>query len=1020
MNEQRQQAYLQLIDELLSCPNGEEPGILQAHQDLLDADFLQTVEAVAEYFAQQGNENNAGWLRNLATQLRGALNLNMSILDLEAYGQFLLEVLQATADSKGDAQVVYPLLAANTDKLNDTFAKLLHRWATNKFAEAEPDTAASIAGLIVNSSNLIQQFPLGNTSRNMEIAITGYEIALTIVTRTVFRQAWARIQNDLGKAYSERIKGNTAENIEQAIAYYIAALEVRTRIDFSQDWARTQHNLGNAYSKRIKGDTAENIEQAIAHYIAALEFRTRIDFSQDWAETQNSLGVAYSKKIKGNTSENIEQAIAHYMAALQVRNHTANPGQEWADTQNNLGAAYSNRIKGDPSKNIEQAITAYSLALKVRIRTTFPNDWAGTQNNLGNAYRDRIRGDKPENIEQAIAVYYLALEVRTRTDFPQEWADTQNNLGNAYSNRIKGDPSENIEQAIAYYRAALEVRTRTTFPQNHAETLFNLGIVYLDAKQFNSAYSTFASAIETVETLRYEIVSGEESKRKQAEKWNQLYRRMVEVCLALGKETEAIEYVERSKTRNLVELILNRDLKTTFPPDVVTKLEQLRDEIASGQYQIQNGKAENPTVLAQHLQELRQQRNELQNQYLPVGYSFKFDRFQSTLDVNTVIVEWYITFEKIIAIVIKPQGQKITVWQSQSEDRKYFYAWINQYLDDYYRQKDQWQNQLEERLKKLAEILQIEEILTIIPKHCDRLILIPHRFLHLLPLHALPVKESYLLDLFPKGVGYAPSCQLLQQVQLRQRNDFQSLFAIQNPTDDLIYADLEVESIQHYFPADKTTVLRQNDATRNALDINLANLAEVNYLHFSCHGSFNLNTPEDSCLYLNGSILNKQVDLNKCLTLGDLFNKDFNLNQCRLVVLSACETGLIDFNNTSDEYIGLPSGFLHAGSSSVVSSLWTVNDLSTALLMIQFNQNMKQDMTVSIALKEAQNRLRNLSLAQFEQILEDLTPQLDKVLAKLRPGQKLIIKEQIKQIKNRGEKPFSHPYYWAGFTAIGI
>src|SRR5207237_2658930 len=138
------------------------------------------------------------------------------------------------------------------------------------------------------------------------------------------------------------------------------------------------------------------------------------------------------------------------------------------------------------------------------------------------------------------------------------------------------------------------------------------------------------------------------------------------------------------------------------------------------------------------------------------------------------------------------------------------------------------------------------------------------------------------------------SCQLLQQIQLRQRPNFQSLFAIQNPTDDLIYADLEVESIRHYFPSDKTTVLRQNNATRNALDINLANPANVNYLHFSCHGSFNLNTPEDSCLYLNGSIVNRQVDLKQCLSLGDLFNKDFNLNQCRLVVFSACESDLID------------------------------------------------------------------------------------------------------------------------------
>ena len=44
MNEQRQQAYLNLIQQLLDCANGEEAEILAANQDLLDAEFLLMVE----------------------------------------------------------------------------------------------------------------------------------------------------------------------------------------------------------------------------------------------------------------------------------------------------------------------------------------------------------------------------------------------------------------------------------------------------------------------------------------------------------------------------------------------------------------------------------------------------------------------------------------------------------------------------------------------------------------------------------------------------------------------------------------------------------------------------------------------------------------------------------------------------------------------------------------------------------------------------------------------------------------
>jgi len=92
------------------------------------------------------------------------------------------------------------LLAANTDKLNDNFAEILRRWATNRLAEVEPETAKYLAAVIGEFSNLMNQFPLANKASNMEIAITGYEIALTIFTRAANPQDWAVTQNNLGNA----------------------------------------------------------------------------------------------------------------------------------------------------------------------------------------------------------------------------------------------------------------------------------------------------------------------------------------------------------------------------------------------------------------------------------------------------------------------------------------------------------------------------------------------------------------------------------------------------------------------------------------------------------------------------------------------------------------------------------------------------------------------------------------------------------------------------------------------------
>ena len=1258
MDESRQQAYLYLIQELLRCPHGSEQAILNDNRDLLDAGLVQMMKQMAEALAKS-DRSTAERLINLARQLAEVLGLSSPtstaspVPNSNAQLRFLVQILQATAESEGDARGIYPLLVENTAYLNLTLAEVLRHWAITTLPERQPDEAQYIAVVIAGFSNLIGQFPLGNKANNMEIAIAGYEGVLTVFTRDAFPQQWAMMQHNLGAAYFDRIVGDKRENLELAIAYCSAALEVYTRDAFPQEWAMTQNNLGNVYSKRIvgnkrenlelaiacfsaalevytrdafpqqwamtqhnlglaygsrivgdkqenlelviaycsaalevltrdafpqqwamtqdilglaysdrikgdkqenlelaiascsaalqvltrdafpqkwamtknnlgnayldriKGDKRENLELAIAYCSAALQVYTRDAFPQDWAGTQYNLGAAYLDRIKGDKRENLELAIASFSAALQVYTRDAFP-QEWAGTQNGLGNAYSNRIVGDKRENLELAIKAYTAALQVRTpdafpqdwamtqlnlgvtyfdrimgdkalnlelaikaytaalqvytRDTFPQEWATTQNNLGNAYHNRIQGDKQESVELAIAAYTAALQVLTRDAFPQQWATTQFNLGNAYTKRIKGDKRENLELAIAYctaalqvltrdtfpqdwaktqnnlgnayldrikgdkrenlelaiacFSAALEVYTRDAFPQNHAQTLFNLGIAYQNAQQFIEAYTTFNRAIETVDLLRVEIVSGDESKRKQAEEWSVLYCRMVEVCLELDKITEAIEYAERSKTRNLVELILDRDLKTIFPSEVVTQLEQLRDEIASGQYQLQNGKAENPTALAQYLQQLRQQRNDLQNRYLPIGSGFKLDQLQASLDEHTTVVEWYITLTGFESFIItRNRLQRLNI-SNPTEQNDAVLSWFLDYINAYSQTKDEWQISLASRLSRLAEILHLEDILTLVPKTCSRLILIPHRYLHLFPIQALPLshngKKACLLDRFPNGVSYAPSCQLLLQAQQRKRPNFKHLFAIQNPTNDLAYTDLEVQAITDYF--NPVNILKHKTATLTA--INEANLNAIHCAHFSCHGYFNERNARKSALIPADVQLNppptqldpehhlpakdgKVFNLDKCLTLDAILG--LNLEQCRLVTLSACETGLIDFFNTSDEYIGLPSGFLVAGSPNVVSSLWRVDDIASALLMIKFYQNLQTNSTVAIALNQAQIWLRDATKEE----LQDWTEQLS-----LTPTQEECILDYLDDL-NSTAKPFQSPYYWAAFCAIG-
>jgi CHAT domain-containing protein len=168
-------------------------------------------------------------------------------------------------------------------------------------------------------------------------------------------------------------------------------------------------------------------------------------------------------------------------------------------------------------------------------------------------------------------------------------------------------------------------------------------------------------------------------------------------------------------------------------------------------------------------------------------------------------------------------------------------------------------------------------------------------------------------------------------------------------------------------------------------------------------------TAEKSSRYLpyrNGG----SIDLDNCLTLGEIFQLD--LHQCRLVTLSACETGLTDANSLGDEYVGLPSGFLYAGSANVVSSLWAVSDLSTTLLMIKFYQNLKETESVSIALNQAQQWLRQVTKLELLDWISHLT---------LRASEKFLVDswtDKLDLVDNH-TRIFHSPYHWAAFCAIG-
>jgi CHAT domain-containing protein len=74
-----------------------------------------------------------------------------------------------------------------------------------------------------------------------------------------------------------------------------------------------------------------------------------------------------------------------------------------------------------------------------------------------------------------------------------------------------------------------------------------------------------------------------------------------------------------------------------------------------------------------------------------------------------------------------------------------------------------------------------------------------------------------------------------------------------------------------------------------------------------------------------------------------------------LVTLSACETGRNAVVG-GDELVGLSRGFLFAGASTLIQSLWRVDDRSTTSQMEDFYTALRQAKTPGTALRDAQRR----------------------------------------------------------------
>lgn len=546
---------------------------------------------------------------------------------------------------------------------------------------------------------------------------------------------------------------------------------------------------------------------------------------------------------------------------------------------------------------------------------------------------------------------------------PRGWGCLHQAIGEAHYVQGKGEPDyrQYCHKAIKSYEQALITLTEDAFPELHLEVLQQYIKPLFDLGKIAEAEELQRRGTDLLRRLFADKNRPDITKKELAFQFISFNQLTVDLAVESGELITALEVAESGKNACLTWILY----------------------------------AWNDEIPKPNWQEIKQLTNP-----------------------STAIIYWHISPASITTFILKHDSQKPILITSTNQEEYYsqlqhiqrFEDWVKewneQYIDYRSKAKDKhsrsnhsWRLEMEQRLELLKDILNISAIEQEL-KEIKQLILIPHRDLHRFPIHALFNQELNLT------ISYLPSAEIGINLQQRKPNNSNRLLSVEFPAskdvEPLIFAQIESAAISQMF--DKPKRIQSENATKNQVELDLSD--EYNIFHFAGHGTYNFNDPKKSELVLAND---------DKLTLEEICQK--NLASYNLVTLSACETAITGNQSITTEYVGLASGFLSRGVANVVSTLWTVESAATALVMIEFYRRRQLGKSTTVALKEAAQWLKDLTVQQLKEWYEAF-------LIKL-PADELSIRAFIEtELYKSGKmkldnKPYAHPYYWAAFIVTG-
>jgi len=848
---------------------------------------------------------------------------------------------------------------------------------------------------------LIQTAQVHNALGQSGAAIPNARKALVLARELPYREGMARALVTLGDAYNRSGDRDRAfSSFEQSVSQWKALQDVNGQgtalysmgrivdkvhperaLEYFESARPLLHQAGNwgmeAYARTAEGwiqvsqgsygDALENAKSALSlgetakdnSAIASTLFllggiqRQRGELAEALASLNKALDMyillgdkdleAYVRQGLGSVYFNLgepEQAISQYARAFELVNDPLLKARLLVNT----GYVHQ-QGKRDPKTALQYYRRALDLLGKnpqepVSVRALALNNLGAGQVLLGNP-------------REGLGFLLEALRQREQGKDLSGQASTLLEIGTAY--KALGDP----RLAADSYQRAFRMSGELENTDLQAECLYRWALLNRSQGALPEALRRMRGSLSIVESVRGQVVSDKlrtsffASKRDYYELLENLLAQLERMHPGEYRK-EALEASEWARARSLLDLLAEGKIRQGIPPELQRRDVDLRSRLSWLQGQLDK----HPSAqLAREVEQVQGEMTRLQRdiqkgyeRYASVRYPkpLRAEQIQDLVGDRSTLLHYFVGEEASYLFVVDRQGVEIHALPSSSELAEQV-ARVRRAIEG---RGPRYLRAYQQAATELYAVLLGPAATALQGK--SRLLIAPDGPLDLLPFEALLTSGQgssyadlpYLLRRF--AISYIPSASVLADLRKNRpaASSGKRFLAFADPSyggsvggtergpghpnggeslAQLPDSGLEVKKIAALYPAGESILYLGPEATKKNLEQS-PYLATTPRIHLALHGIVDPVRPELSGLELADGRLQ----------VFDIFNLKLNTD---LLTLSACQTALGQ-QVRGEGMIGLTRAFLYAGARSLVVSLWSVADHSTADLMYNMYRNL--------------------------------------------------------------------------------